>query len=251
MHIVFKHIRDTNNIGDRWCSPFDHAPALTDHQTALDLAIPAPACDAVIFGGGKIARSLHKYVGPNERAAAHRIAWGISTVQSFRFSPSYWRSFQAMSLVGSRDWGDKRFEYAPCASVMSPLFEKRYDETHDTVAYLHRWKSPKMAVEVPDHIPQLDNSAATFEEVIAFLGSARTVVSNSYHGVFWSLVLGKKVLCLPFSNKFMHYRIAPGYSTPQDWVGDLTKAQDAPEMYEICLRASATFTQKVKDLIYG
>lgn len=49
--LVFKHLRNTANVGDRWCSPFDHLPF--DDAVVLDLDEPTPPCEAVIFGGGE------------------------------------------------------------------------------------------------------------------------------------------------------------------------------------------------------
>jgi hypothetical protein len=105
-----------------------------------------------------------------------------------------------------------------------------------------------MGITVPSHIPTLDNAAPTLEEVIKFIGSGSTVVSNSYHGVFWSLLLGKRVLCLPFSKKFLHYRISPGYSSPKDWVENLSKAKGSDEMLSICREAGRKFQVKAAEV---
>ena len=168
----------------------------------MDLADPTPDCDAVIYGGGKITGGLAATFGPGDLGAAHRIAWGISTVQSSRFSLKYWRAYRRLSLVGTRDWGDDRFDYAPCASCMSPFFDQPAEPEHDVVAYLHHWRSGEMNMAVPDGIPVLDNKHGSLEAAIAHIASGRTVVSNSYHGTYWGLLLGRKVLCVPFSKKF-------------------------------------------------
>lgn len=248
--IVYKHIRNTNNIGDRWCSPYDHVAGLKDTGIALDLDEPTPpGAQAVVFGGGKIMGSLRAKLTETDLATPVRVAWGVSTIQSFPISPRYWRAFRAMTLVGSRDWGDTRFTFAPCASCAAPVFDEDMAETDDVVAYLHHWRAPEMGIKVPDGIPVLDNTCPSFEEAIRFIARGRTVVSNSYHGVYWALLLGKRVLCIPFSNKFRKFRIAPGYSTAADWQRDLAKARGSDEMLGLCRDATTRFKGQVDALI--
>lgn len=245
--IVYKHIRNTNNIGDRWCSPYDHVAGLKDNGIALDLDEPTPpGARAVIFGGGKIMGSLRSKLTATDLAVPVRVAWGVSTVQSFPVSPRYWRAFRAMTLVGSRDWGDKRFDFAPCASCAAQVFDEDLAETDDVVAYLHHWRAPEMGIEVPSGIPVLDNTCPSFEEAVRFIARGRTVVSNSYHGVYWALLLGKRVLCIPFSNKFRKFRIAPGYSTAADWQRDLGQARGSDEMMGLCKAATSSFRTKIE-----
>ncbi|MDP5326572.1 MAG: hypothetical protein NWQ69_04550, partial [Paracoccaceae bacterium] len=61
--------------------------------------------------------------------------------------------------------------------------------------------------------------------------------------------LGKRVLCLPFSNKFHSYRIAPGYGDASDWPSQLGKARGSDEMLGLCRSATGVFRQQVGDLM--
>ncbi len=242
--LVFKHLRNTENVGDRWCSPYDYLPF--DDAVAMDLAEPTPPCEAVIFGGGKIFGSLAEKLTPNDKLAKHRIAWGVSTVQSSIFSLGYGRSRRSMTMVGSRDYGDSRYDYAPCVTCMSPLFDLEYPSQHDLVFYLHKTKSRDLELNLPDGMPTLSNYCSSIEEAVSFIGSGEVVVSNSYHGVYWALLLRKKVLCLPFSKKFSHYRFAPTYSDVHRWSRDVGKAAAHPDMLAICREASLAFENKVR-----
>jgi hypothetical protein len=247
--LVFKHIRNTDNIGDRSCCPLDYLP-FTD-AVAMDLDEPTPRCDVVIFGGGKIFGSLASKLTPNDRLSGQRIAWGVSTVQTNPLSIKYALSRRSMTLIGSRDFGDQRYDFAPCVSCMSPLFDKSYDAQHPVVLYMHHGKTSKMGMDVPANIPVLDNHCETLASVIAFLGSGETVVSNSYHGVYWALLLGKRVLCVPFSRKFHHYRLPPGYAGPKDWMNRLAGARRQDEMLDICRESTVRFEKRVRALLEG
>ncbi len=245
--IVFKHLRNTKNVGDRWCSPFDFLSF--ENAVAMDLDEPTPPCDTVIFGGGKIFGSLYNKFTPNDRLARHRIAWGVSTVQSSIFSLGYGRSRRAMTMVGSRDYGDLRYDFAPCVTCMSPLFDLEYPSQHGLVFYLHETKSDDLELNIPDGTPVLTNYCSSMKEAISFIGSGEVVVSNSYHGVYWALLLGKKVLCLPFSKKFSHYRFAPAYSDVHRWREDLGMAIARPDMLDVCREASLVFEKKVRGIL--
>lgn len=245
--LVFKHLRNTDNVGDRWCSPFDHLPF--EDAVALDLDEPTPPCQAVIFGGGKIFGSLASKITTNDKLARHRIAWGVSTVQSSVFSLRYGRSRRQMTMIGSRDYGDARYDYAPCVTCMSPIFDQAHPSKHDLVFYLHKTKSSALDLKIPSGVPVLDNFCSSMEEAVNFIGSGDVVVSNSYHGVYWALLLGKKVLCLPFSKKFSQYRFAPGYSSADRWGQELGQAVARPDMLAVCREASRHFEAKVRAAI--
>lgn len=249
LNLVFKHLRNTENVGDRWCCPADYLSF--NNATCLDLNAPTPHCDAVIYGGGKIFGSLHSKMKSADKGAKVRIAWGVSTVQTNPYSIRYALSRRNMTLVGSRDYGDRRFDFAPCVSCLSPLFDQTHEARHPVVAYLHHGKTGKMGMEIPSHIPSLDNHCESLESVIAFLGSGETVVSNSYHGVYWALLLGKRVLCVPFSRKFHHYRLPPGYAGPKDWMSNLSQARRQDEMLGICRESSFRFEKRVRTLLEG
>jgi hypothetical protein len=242
--IVFKHIRNTHNVGDFACCPLDYLHF--ENAVAMDLDEHTPACDAVVFGGGKIFGSLVSKMNLHDRQANHRVAWGVSTVQSSIFAFRYYLSRRQMTLVGSRDYGDARYDYAPCTSGLSPLFDRTYKTQHEIAFYLHKTKSEHMKIEVPSGVPVLSNFSDSMQTAIEFLGSADVVVSNSYHGVYWALLLGKRVLCLPFSKKFMNYRFAPAYSTPDRWQKDIRQAQSHHYMLEVVRNASVDFERKVR-----
>lgn len=249
MKLVFRHHSETENLGDRVSGPYQYFPVLNNLGTPVDLAIPAPICDVIIYGGGKIMGGLAKTFSQSDFGAKIRIAWGVSTIQKNPVSIKYWRAFKNMNLIGSRDYLDNRFIYAPCASCMTEYFDKKYSEKNDIVFYAHAWKTNFLNIGIPPGIPVLTNSENSFEKVISFLGSASVVVSNSYHGVYWALLLGKRVICLPFSNKFDGYRLPPYFATASDWLSCINQAKAQPESLELCREATRAFYARVLKII--
>ncbi|MEM7259593.1 MAG: polysaccharide pyruvyl transferase family protein, partial [Pseudomonadota bacterium] len=210
---------------------------------------PDPATKAIIFGGGKILGGLYKTGAARSVTNAVRIGWGLSTVQSSALSLKYYRSRRLLNLTGTRDWTDKRYEYAPCASCLSPLFDTPANPTHEIVFYCHAGKSPGMSLNIPDNVSVRTNVDGSLNDALRFISSAEVVVSNSYHGVYWSLLMGKKTLCVPFSNKFDGYRLPPAYATPDNWLSKVSQAQAQPEMLEISRQATMSFKAKVDELL--
>lgn len=247
--IVFKHHFRTSNLGDRVCSPFDYYPDLAAQGTRLDLDDPTPECRVVVYGGGKIMGGLNRNLGRTDMAAQARIAWSVSTVQKSRFSPHYWLAYRKMTLVGSRDFGDDRFPWSPCVTCLAPGFDRLVEERHEVVIYAHHWQAKKQRLHLPAHIPIMENVEQDFNKVIDFIASGRIVMSNSYHGVYWALLLGKKVICVPYSNKFYNYRFAPGYSSPEEWTRELSKAKGHDEMLGLCRNGAAAFRARTLPLL--
>ncbi|CUH53685.1 glycosyltransferase family protein [Shimia marina] len=245
--LMFQHLRDTKNVGDAMCSPYDYFD-WQDAQ-AKDLRTPSPDYKIGIYGGGKIFGGLADEAGILKQEGVKHIAWGVGTRQTFPISRKYSRARALCDLVGSRDYGDTRYDYAPCASCMSPLFDAQAAPEHDVVFYFHGGKTEKQKLGIPDDMPKLSNNCNSLEEALAFIASGKTVVSNSYHGVYWSLLMGRKTICVPFSNKFYGYRFKPAYATPKNWKSKLDTGLAAPEMLKTCRDATHAFKAKVDALI--
>ncbi len=244
MTIVFQHLRDTHNIGDRWCSPFDWFD-WADGITVRDIRKKGAPYRLGIYGGGKIFGGLSAFHGVLDAPGTRHIAWGVSTVQNFPISRKYYKARKLCSLVGSRDWGDKRYIWVPCASCMAPQFDAPKQPEHDIVFYYHAGKTEEQGIKIPSHVPSLSNNTDTIEEALAFIASGKTIVSNSYHGVYWGLLMGRKVVCIPFSRKFSAYRLPPTYAKPKAWFSMVKEAHSQPDLLRLCRVATQEFHKRV------
>ena len=243
MRVLFQHLRDSKNIGDAVCSPFDYFD-WGDAQ-AKDLRTPSTDYDVGVYGGGKIFGGLASAPGVNHARGITHISWGVGTRQTLPWSLKYYRSRKMCTLVGSRDWGDKRYDFAPCPTCMSPLFDSPPAPKHKVVFYCHGGKTTQQNIEIPDGIPQLSNNCTSLEEALSFIASGETVVSNSYHGVYWALLMGRKTICIPFSKKFYGYRLTPHFATPANWQTEIDNGKSYPEMLELMRSATLAFKTKV------
>jgi hypothetical protein len=140
-----------------------------------------------------------------------RIIWGAGhnakTNKTKIKELAYPSSLRDYDLVGIRDYGTG-YNWVPCASCMHQAFDKDYEITNEVVWFEHKKQLIKNFGNDP--IPRLVNSGSNIEQTIAFLGSAETIITNSYHGAYWGTLLGRKVILVDsWSTKFHYFKHKP------------------------------------------
>jgi hypothetical protein len=220
-----------NNVGDIASSPLLYFafPFPVDRHS---IDRPAAAFEHVIFGGGGL-----QFFAQVERicrlATGRVISWGMGHNahggRGIRW-PAYMDRF---ALHGIRDWG-AGFPWVPCASCMHPVFDLEHPVRHDVVVYEHR----EFRLNIP-HLPTMTNAVSTMDEAVRFLGSGETIVTSSYHGAYWGVLLGRRVVVVaPFSSKFYHFRRQPALSTRAEWRSCAKAAPVFPEALAECRAAN-------------
>lgn len=231
-------------MGDLACTPahyFDFGS-----QAVMDFGQEAPACHRAVLGGGQVYDACVKAAIYHTTRATHRIVWGVG------ISPKNVADFSfdilegSCALISSRNWNVPRCEYVPCPSAMSPLFDNPPPPDRAVVLFAHAGQSGAL-MRVPG-MPEMTNHGVSMDEVIPFLASAETVVTNSFHGTFWALCLGRKVLCLPFSQKFRQFRENPVFATPEAWPDALGRAERREGVLEDARACNRAFYEKVMNL---
>ncbi len=203
--VVFKHHRN-NNIGDFWSCPAHYYSFGEEIYSAVrDVA---PQADLLIAGGGTILTGVLSPAAKFARREKPAVLWGVGGMNVARLTLDQMFDIEHMSLLGSRDiWDHDIFDFVPCVSCKSELFDRDYEVKHEIVYYKHSLKGARLSL-MPE-VPISVNHDGSLEEAIEFIGSAETVVTSSYHGVYWAMLLGKKVACAPFGTKFDRFEHAP------------------------------------------
>jgi len=209
------HKKDNRNVGDLFCNPsryFDLGNVTSQHHKKINSAVNGAT--AVIGGGGllhpKFVPIFPKLLSFNP---AHSVIWGVGhntpsklpeKINDFEYYPDFLDQFD---LVGVRDYiPGKEHLYLPCVSCMHPAFDKQYKAKHDTVYFVHANRTARRHIMKKR---RLTNTETDFDRVIQFLGSGNTVVTNSYHGAYWAMLLGRKVAVQAWSVKFDYFKHAP------------------------------------------
>lgn len=254
--------RVDNNIGDWMSSPlrFLTFPIETVEVDILSRMSPSLLNnDVLLGGGGLLARDSFSlsvaYIAERTRGAL--IGWGIGhnsyvALNETLSYPDYLRHFK---LLGLRDYG-QGLPYVPCVSCLSPLFDQIPEIRHEAVVYEHgRMPWP---FRIDPGIPVMENTAPTAQSIgdaigmhaafcrtIEFLSRAEIVLTNSYHGMYWGILLGKKVMAAPFSTKFYGLKYKVPFVEADDWGVCLRQAQAYPEALEECRDLNRRFYAKV------
>lgn len=191
--ITSVHIRDTKNIGDLSCSPlqyFDfgydvrYADLMSDGSNMID-------SDVIIYGGGAIAQAATRSAAKQK---AKVIGWGLGIANALC-------DYNVFDMFGGRDFGFNH-RWVPCPSCMSPVFDNAKDASIDIVYYGHA----KMY-----QLGDVDNETFnTIGDTVAYLAQGRTIVTSSYHGAYWGLLLGRRVILIDLGRaKFRNMKHKP------------------------------------------
>jgi hypothetical protein len=147
--------------------------------------------------------------------------------------------------VGVRDWNQNQ-PWAPCASCMHPALRKKYAIKNDVIFFEHKKQLIKNFGN--DSIPRFVNSGSNIDQTIELLGTANIILTNSYHGAFWGVLLGKKVIVIePWSSKFLNMKHTPLLlNRDQDWKDVVDQVKIRNGALDDCRHATKTFWEKIK-----
>jgi len=218
----------------------------------FDLSDEVPTCDFIIYGGGAIAGRLHRRQPHLAVMARKRIAWGIGSSCFGQNEPGPLPS--GFDLLGSRD---RLLDcYSPCPSCMSYLFDRITKPVHKLIVYLNddtRIPRPSGITGLPiagNWIKPGSSLRTSFEDVINFLASGETVLTNSYHGAYWATLLGRKVVAAPaYSSKLQNLKYPPITCNADNWRDSIQRAIAYPEALDDSRIATQSFYERVCDIV--
>ncbi|QXD33161.1 polysaccharide pyruvyl transferase family protein [Candidatus Pelagisphaera phototrophica] len=263
--IINVHRNSVNNIGDLLSSPLKYFKY--DNKTkVIDI------CDAyksvfftkylcklkleklhIIFGGGGLLDNSYfekelNYITNLKPDSI--IYWGVGHNKHYNENISRLNSSSKALLRASKLWGvrDKieGLNYLPCSSCMHPALGMNLGLRNDIVIYEH--EHIPLSTSDLDTKPKMTNNNQDFEEVVKFLGSANYVITNSYHGMYWALLLKKKVVAVPFSNKFDLFSYDVPMGGIEEWSELLEKSTIYDNALEECRLLNNEFYKKTLTL---
>lgn len=181
-----------------------------------------------------------------------RIVWGAGhngDNGAQEFTDIKWpKALAKYKLVGIRDFNlHSKFPWTPCASCMHPAFDKKYPIKNDIIWFEHKKQLIKDFGNDP--IPRFINSGSNVEQTIELLGSANTIITNSYHGAYWGTLLGKKVIIAggAWSSKFKFLKHQPPIvGKKETWDDYIEVAPVFQNALEECRSATKNFWSQVQ-----
>lgn len=264
--------KDRKNVGDWWSVPVRYFPFVSDRNYDLVAPDEIPNENGVaILGGGGLGRvdfePFLNRIGKKDRKYKV-IAWGVGadtvTKRSSILSgptdmAALLKYFDSFAEIGTRIHstdnygGDARFRWVPCASCMSPLFQKlRATKPTRSIGIYEHLRVPltphlgetnRMKAKYFGNYPVFSNRGTDLESKLAFIASFETILTNSYHGVYWATLLGRKTVCFPFKNGLFSFRHAPSYFGESGLEAALDLARPHPDALDECRMANLKFYQ--------
>jgi hypothetical protein len=180
-----------------------------------------------------------------------RFVWGAghNSPDDITFEKIKWpRVLSKYKMIGIRDYNENsRFDWAPCASCMHPALTKTYAIKNDVIWFEHKKQMIKDFGKDP--IPRFINSGDNIEQTIELLGSANTILTNSYHGAYWGTLLKKKVIIVGgvWSSKFKFFKHPPIIlGKKEEWQDYKETAPVYENALDECRSATETFWKNIK-----
>ena len=194
-----------------------------------------------------------EYVNKLSNDKSPRIVWGAGHNADFnkKFKghlvyPSWLRNFD---LVGVRDF-NQEYEWVPCASCMHPALREKHTIKFPVIWFEHKKQLMKSTEFGSDPIPRFINSGDNIEETIRLLGSADTIITNSYHGAYWGVLLKRKVIVVDaWSSKFNAMRHKPYFlNKGESWKNVVEKIPVYNDALDQYIEVTQQYWNKVKSL---
>jgi len=187
--------------------------------------------------------ALHGRYNPNRWN--HCVDCGIDIGQ---YSKQYSSMFDKVTV---RDY-KQQYDYVPCASCMHPAFRKKYAIKNDIIWFEHKKQLVKSTEFATMSIPRFINSGANIEQVAELLGSANTIITNSYHGAYWGTLLKKKVIVVEaWSSKFYYLKHNPIFA-PKGYfpVHELAEQCEIyPSAIDECVALNQKYFDEIRDTL--
>lgn len=260
MRICFIHSRLTANVGDLACCPalyfeFPGKEIWIKDINEPNLAQEVQADAYIVGGGGLLHGGWNQTIMDLIRKHGRKVCiWGIGSNQHGAIKPTWPDWLSKAGLVGIRD-EDNPYVWTPCVSCVHPAFKEQQrlnSQRHDSnelLVYEHMSYEIKLPGNPQSPVLKLRNSLPTaVEEFVRSALSAKAVITNSYHGAYWAMLLGRRILLYtPFSSRF--YGLPPGQAVmvnESSWRIKLDTAQPAPSTYlQRCQIATTNFYSRV------
>jgi len=132
---------------------------------------------------------------------------------------------------------------------MHCIFDKKYSEKQEIGIVFHKDSiKKKPLLDRLGHFP-LTSNTTDLDTLISFIGKSETIVTDSYHAMYWAMLLDKKVLVVPNSSKFYDFKYQPVFTTFENFENDLKKAKPYSGVLQECREININFANKVFDYL--
>ncbi|WP_075603542.1 polysaccharide pyruvyl transferase family protein [Saccharicrinis aurantiacus] len=262
--VINLHRCDTENVGDLVCAPYLYFEELSQFKIVdiLGSSIQNPTKalswyksimynDIILGGGGLLDRASFKetigFINELLKKGKKVVPWGIGH-NSPILSPTslYFKQVLPYKLIGVRDFEIANTSWVPCVSCMHESFKSV--ETNVTSEF---------GVVIHEHINisninkdmRVLRNNSSFSEIVNFIASVEKVITNSYHAMYWAMLLNKQVFVIPNSSKMFGFKYKPIFIKDTNEVYKSRVRHDYSGVLEECRMQNILFKDKVFDYL--
>lgn len=179
-----------------------------------------------------------------------RILWGVGHNGEYNRKMkevTYPEWLPLFDKVSVRDYG-QNYHWQPCASCMHPALRKKYTIKNPVIWFEHKKQLVKDFGY--ESIPRFVNSGSNIEQAIELIGSAEVILTNSYHGAYWGMLMGKRVIVQnPWSSKFVFMKHKPYLlDSGKDWQEIIDDVPVYTDILDEYVSRTETYWEEVKTL---
>jgi len=268
----FEKINSSGNTGDWICSPYNYFIDFFSQYTCIVHSIWAVLWqeieenDIVIYGGGGLldnSNELNNQFNSILRKCRNVIIWGAGTHKYredniFQIpSADIPIDFDRAAFSGIRDFEHPYNQpFIPCVSCLHPAFdiEKSAINIERNIGVIASALENSFIIS---NAPSTINNALPIGAIVEYILSSNIILTSTYHGAYWSQLLGRKVI-LPESricvDKYRYFKYKVGLFKDEifDEVKLLNISSGIPEQLNFLNEARALnmeFFIKVRNFI--
>jgi len=264
--VINLHRVNTENCGDLYGAPYRYFERISrfPNYDILDIinggvvdtflwGINHLSDSIIVGGGGLLERKSFRKSMEVLRFLAKKgkkvVLWGVGHNNPYGFiNGSLYDQIDAYKVVGIRDYGIKGVDWVPCSSCMHNIFDRNYDRIHEFGIVEHE----RIPIPCAGHCSgflKIKNSSR-FEELINFIGSIDCLITNSYHAMYWGMLLRRKVVVFPNSSKMYSFKYKPSICCDMDKYKEAVRSACVYDgLLDECRMANIRFSDKVYDYI--
>ncbi|MFN3253729.1 hypothetical protein [Roseibium album] len=269
-HLEKRHV--PANLGDWICCPYYYFPDFFGKYTCLihsDWAIlwhEIERDDVVVFGGGGLldnSDELNAVLNRLLECCDNVIIWGAGTHKYNqdnifgKKTASVPIQFDRAVLVGIRDYKHpSNLPYLPCVSCLNDAFSSQPEDS-EIKRNVGTIKSALEKTFAVSNTPSFVTNAEPIGSVANYIRSSNIILVSSYHGAFWSMLLGRKAI-LPSSrlgvDKYKYFRHPVGFYDKsvfdeQQLMSIASDIPDIPNFLEESRDLTSAFFTKCREFI--
>ncbi|RBA28048.1 polysaccharide pyruvyl transferase family protein [Flavobacterium tibetense] len=262
--VVNIHRIDTKNIGDYYCAPHHYFERLrgkyldifdykNENEKIRSNYIEDVCNKSIIVGGGgllnrggfEMQMKLFEKISEKGKKI---VLWGVGhnekSKENYGKVSKYNIDINKFGLVGTRDYSMPG-EFVPCVSCLHPIFDQKFDTKKEVGIVFHKDTLKKENITKKYQNFATSSNTSNLEDLIEFIGESENIITDSYHTMYWAMLMEKKVITIPNSSKFFDFKYQPIISNFDDALNHLNKGETFSGLLEECREINMNFSEKV------